>query len=97
MFHGLSPWGYARDNFNLFDGFIVIVSIAELALQNVEGLSSVRALRMFRVFRLLRILGKIEGLRVLMGALSNAAADVTYLLIVPLIFVFMVTHPFSLI
>ena len=84
--------GYVEDSFNIFDGVIVIISIIELSLSSSSGgLSSLRALRMFRVLRVLRILGKIPGLRILMGALANAAGDVAYLLIIPLIFIFMVS------
>jgi len=87
---GLGWEGYISDSFNMFDGVIVVISIIELSLSSSSGgLSSLRALRMFRVLRVLRILGKIPGLRILMGALANAAGDVAYLLIIPLIFIFM--------
>jgi len=86
---GLGICTYLKDTWNVFDGAIVMISCLELGLSESGGLSSLRALRMFRVLRVLRVLGKIEGLRVLLGALSNAAGDVMYLLIIPFIFIFM--------
>lgn len=57
---------YAKDNFNLFDGFIVISGLLELILSppdiltgetgNTSGgaLSALRSFRLFRVFKLAR-------------------------------------------
>lgn len=62
----LGPREYAKDNFNLFDGFIVISGLLELFLSppafftgaagNTSGgaLSALRSFRLFRVFKLAR-------------------------------------------
>ena len=86
----MSFCGYLSDQFNVFDGTIVLISLLDLIGEQAGGLSSLRALRLFRVLRILRVIGKLDGLRVLLGALANAAGDVMYLLVVPLLFVFMV-------
>lgn len=62
----LGPREYAKDNFNIFDGFIVISGLLELILSppdiltgetgNTSGgaLSALRSFRLFRVFKLAR-------------------------------------------
>ena len=62
----LGPREYANDNFNLFDGFIVIMGLLELCISkpailggsagNTSGgaLSALRSFRLFRVFKLAR-------------------------------------------
>lgn len=63
---------YAKDNFNLFDGFIVISGLLELILSppdiltgetgNTSGgaLSALRSFRLFRVFKLARWVAAIR-------------------------------------
>lgn len=62
----LGPNEYAKDNFNLFDGFIVVIGLLELGISkpaffegstgNTSGgaLSALRSFRLFRVFKLAR-------------------------------------------
>ena len=58
---GLGVWGYSADKFNLFDAFIVIVSIMEMILAagsedsgNGGAFSALRAFRLFRIFKIFR-------------------------------------------
>ena len=56
---GLTPQGYVRDKFNVFDGIVVIVSIIELLVTGLTGdgggmLSALRTGRLLRVFKLAR-------------------------------------------
>ena len=72
----LGPRGYAKDRFNLFDGFIVLSSIVELIVSPPDiltgasggstggGLSALRSFRVFRIFKLARcggVSGRAEG------------------------------------
>ena len=47
----LTPRGYARNNWNLFDGFLVIASLLDLILSELKQLPS-SSLSVMRVFRL---------------------------------------------
>lgn len=49
----MDPYYYFQEGWNIFDGFIVSLSLMELGLANVEGLSVLRS------FRLVNILFKI--------------------------------------
>ena len=51
---GMGPVKYVADRFNVFDAFVVIVSIGELALANSGSLSALRAFRILRVLKLIR-------------------------------------------
>lgn len=60
---GLGPKLYSKDKFNLFDSFIVILSMVEFVFDNVEMSNSVntggaigafRSVRLLRVFKLAR-------------------------------------------
>lgn len=60
-FAGLGVKGYCADNYNLFDGVIVAVSLIELTLnlanpdsKNNTGLSALRSFRFFRIMKLAR-------------------------------------------
>ena len=46
--------GYIADNFNLFDGAIVILSVADLVQTHGTGISVFRLARVLRLFRLAR-------------------------------------------
>lgn len=66
----LGPREYARDNFNLFDGFIVTSGLLELIISppailtgdtEAKGggaISALRSFRLFRVFKLARCVGR---------------------------------------
>lgn len=50
----MDPYYYFQEGWNIFDGFIVSLSLMELGLANVEGLSVLRS------FRLVSVLFKIS-------------------------------------
>lgn len=65
---GLGVEGYLSDNFNLFDAFIVVVSILEVVLQDDgAGVSALRSFRLMRVFKLARSWNALNELLVNMG------------------------------
>ncbi|KFQ24099.1 Sodium channel protein type 2 subunit alpha, partial [Merops nubicus] len=71
----MHPFYYFQVGWNIFDSFIVLLSLVELFLSNVDGLSVLRSFRLLRVFKLakswptLNMLIKIIGNSV--GALGN--------------------------
>lgn len=42
----MDPYYYFQEGWNIFDGFIVSLSLMELSLANVEGLSVLRSFRL---------------------------------------------------
>jgi len=89
---GLGPKAYISDNWNVFDGLVVIVSDFELLAKIVNPGSDSGAISAFRIFRLLRIfrvLGQIESLKIILGSVVSSAGDVTYLCLILLLFIFM--------
>ena len=54
---GLGPWQYISDNWNKFDGFIVIGAWIGVALEdNAKDLSMLPMLRILRLFRVSRLI-----------------------------------------
>merc|ERR1719193_1799998 len=90
---GLGFKGYVSDSWNVFDGLIVIVSVVEsltsLASPSQEGGGAISALRAFRLLRVLRLLGQFESLRIILGTVVTSLGDVSYLVIILLLFIFM--------
>jgi len=90
---GLGVKGYLSDSWNVFDGLIVIVSVVEsltsLASPSQEGGGAISALRAFRLLRVLRLLGQFESLRIILGTVITSLGDVSYLVIILLLFIFM--------
>lgn len=64
---GLGPGGYVRDPMNVFDGFLVSISIFEIVMtgggSGGGSLSAFRAIRIFRTFRVLRVTRLIRSLK----------------------------------
>lgn len=46
----MDPYYYFQEAWNCFDGFIVTLSLVELALADVEGLSVLRSFRLVGIF-----------------------------------------------
>lgn len=46
----MDPYYYFQEAWNCFDGFIVTLSLVELALADVEGLSVLRSFRLVRAY-----------------------------------------------
>jgi len=90
---GLGIRGYISDNWNIFDGLIVIVSLIETLTSRFQadedGGGTINALRAFRLLRVLRLLGQFESLRIILGTVITSLGDVAYLVIILLLFMFM--------
>jgi len=90
---GLGINVYVRDGFNLFDAFVVLVSLIEILTvvagggQN-SGLSVFRTFRLFRVFKLIR---SWNSLRTLMITIINSLAKVSTAAVLLLIVMFIFT------
>ena len=59
-FIGMGPRIYAKDQFNLFDAFVVLISIVDLILNysvdtSAGGASAISALRAFRLVRIFKL------------------------------------------
>lgn len=46
----MDPYYYFQEGWNIFDGFIVSLSLVELGLSDVEGLSVLRSFRLVSMF-----------------------------------------------
>lgn len=53
----MDPYYYFQEGWNIFDGFIVSLSLMELGLANVEGLSVLRSFRLVNTLTVYCILG----------------------------------------
>ena len=80
---GLGFKGYARDKFNLFDAFIVIISLLELVIGSAGSLSVFRTLRVFRLAK------NIPSLRILLNTVLGSLASVGYMTVLLVLFLFM--------
>ncbi|KAH9495026.1 Sodium channel protein type 2 subunit alpha [Bulinus truncatus] len=71
----LSPVIYFKDGWNIFDCFIVVLSLMELSMKELPGLSVLRAFRLLRVFKLAKSWPTLNMLIAIvartMGALGN--------------------------
>eukprot|EP01052_Picozoa_sp_SAG31_P042038 SAG31_NODE_6550_length_1981_cov_1.388417_2_plen_618_part_01 len=83
---GLGFRGYADDPFNLFDGFIVLISVIEFFLpEGGAGTSVFRALRILRVFKLSQ---SMENFRRVLIAIVNAVPELGNFFALLILFVF---------
>ena len=83
----LSFRGFARDRFNLFDTFVVIMSIIELNLSSGSGssLGALRAVRLFRIFKIFRV----GDLRVLMDSIGTTVLGMGNYAVLLLLFIYL--------
>lgn len=51
----LGPRGYVNSRWNIFDGFIVVISIVDLILERVVKVGSGAGLSVLRTFRLVSL------------------------------------------
>ncbi|KAL3320303.1 hypothetical protein Ciccas_001018 [Cichlidogyrus casuarinus] len=87
---GEGPIGYLSNGFNLFDGIIVVISVAELFMMNGHNPSGLSVLRTFRLLRILKLVRFLPALRrqllVMLRTMDNVATF--FALLVLFIFVF---------
>ena len=91
----LHPRLYCKDKYNVFDGFIVILSCLEIILfySGVvgDGGSVISAFRAFRLLRIFKLAKKWTELRKLMKIIYLCLKDVSYFSVLLLLFMFIYT------
>ena len=87
---GVGFRGYARDRFNLFDAFLVIVGIIEIilnqGLQISSGLGAITVFRSFRLFRIFKLARSWTSLKRLLSVLISALSDIKNFSVLVLLF-----------
>ena len=87
------PIGYFHSGWNKFDFFVVVASIADLIVANIDGIDAaflksfqiIRVLRVLRVTRVLRLVKALKGLEKLIQTLTwsiSALANVFLLMVI---------------
>ncbi|XP_078475469.1 sodium channel protein type 1 subunit alpha-like isoform X1 [Lampetra fluviatilis] len=85
----MDPYFYFQEGWNIFDGFIVSLSLMELGLQDVEGLSVLRSFRLLRVFKLAKSWPTLNMLIKIIGNSVGALGNLTLVLAI-IVFIFAV-------
>ncbi|XP_072253198.1 sodium channel, voltage-gated, type I-like, alpha [Leuresthes tenuis] len=85
----LDPYYYFQEGWNIFDGVIVILSLAELCLANVPGMSVLRSFRLLRVFKLAKSWPTLNTLIKIIGNSVGALGNLTLVLAI-IVFIFAV-------
>uniref|UniRef100_A0A8C4VFS0 Sodium channel protein n=1 Tax=Falco tinnunculus TaxID=100819 RepID=A0A8C4VFS0_FALTI len=85
----MDPYYYFQEGWNIFDGFIVTLSLVELGLQDVEGLSVLRSFRLLRVFKLAKSWPTLNMLIKIIGNSVGALGNLTLVLAI-IVFIFAV-------
>lgn len=89
----LGPSEYLSDKMNIFDGFIVMISIFEkifLSGTN-KAISAFRSVRIFRTFRVLRVTRLLRGLKfmaTILEVITRSMKSFSYILMLLLLFLF---------
>ncbi|XP_065269348.1 sodium channel protein type 2 subunit alpha-like isoform X12 [Emys orbicularis] len=85
----LDPYYYFQVGWNIFDGFIVTLSLVELFLSNVDGLSVLRSFRLLRIFKLAKSWPTLNKLIKIIGNSVGALGNLTLVLAI-IVFIFAV-------
>ncbi|XP_070596597.1 sodium channel protein type 8 subunit alpha isoform X8 [Erythrolamprus reginae] len=85
----MDPYYYFQEGWNIFDGFIVSLSLLELMLADVEGLSVLRSFRLLRVFKLAKSWPTLNMLIKIIGNSVGALGNLTLVLAI-IVFIFAV-------
>lgn len=90
---GLGVYGYFNDRFNLFDCFIVVISLVEwiVLTDNKTSFSAFRALSFFRTIRILRVSRLLRGLKyanILAEKISDSLQNCLKIFLILLIFIY---------
>ncbi|KAJ8397033.1 hypothetical protein AAFF_G00010870 [Aldrovandia affinis] len=85
----MDPYYYFQEGWNIFDGFIVSLSLMELGLSDVEGLSVLRSFRLLRVFKLAKSWPTLNMLIKIIGNSVGALGNLTLVLAI-IVFIFAV-------
>ena len=90
---GLGVKEYSRDGFNLFDAFIVALSIIDFSLYFVSG-SGGAALNAFRAIRILRIFKLSKGWKafnIILTKILKSIKDIMYFVLLLVVFIVVFT------
>lgn len=74
----LSPKGYVKDNMNIFDGLIVVVSVVDYSVSqaiNLKALRGFRVIRSLRVLRVSRLLRSLKYMTVIVRVIQECFVD----------------------
>lgn len=82
---GLGAKVYFKDNMNIFDFFIVMLSIVEL---NIEGGGGISGLRGFRLFRALKLIEKWPSLKRILKSISYTISSVVHFSVLLFLFIY---------
>uniref|UniRef100_A0A672V514 Sodium channel protein n=1 Tax=Strigops habroptila TaxID=2489341 RepID=A0A672V514_STRHB len=85
----MHPFYYFQVGWNIFDSFIVTLSLAELFLSSVDGLSVLRSFRLLRVFKLAKSWPTLNMLIKIIGNSVGALGNLTLVLAI-IVFIFAV-------
>ncbi|NXI45007.1 SCN2A protein, partial [Galbula dea] len=85
----MHPFYYFQVGWNIFDSFIVILSLVELFLSNVDGLTVLRSFRLLRVFKLAKSWPTLNMLIKIIGNSVGALGNLTLVLAI-IVFIFAV-------
>jgi hypothetical protein len=84
------------DIMNLFDSFVVCISIVEMSFgsgggSNLSALRAVRILRAFRVLRITRLIRSLSFMRIVMSVVSSIITEFVYIFMLMALFMFIYT------
>uniref|UniRef100_A0A8C3CWJ7 Sodium channel protein n=1 Tax=Cairina moschata TaxID=8855 RepID=A0A8C3CWJ7_CAIMO len=85
----MDPFYYFQVGWNIFDSFIVTLSLVELFLSTVDGLSVLRSFRLLRVFKLAKSWPTLNMLIKIIGNSVGALGNLTLVLAI-IVFIFAV-------
>ena len=93
---GFGLKGYLRDKFNIFDCFIVVVSIADLTVAtafqfSVEAGGAISAFRIFRLFRVIKLVKSWKRFQILVSTIVRSIKDVSNFSVLLFLFIFIYT------
>ena len=97
--YGYGPKKYIKDAFNVFDAFVVTLSLVELVINaqsdgqssSTSGFRAVRIFRIFRVLRVTRLLRSLRFMKVIIEVMKNTAEQFGYMVLLMFLFIFIFT------
>ena len=98
--YGLGISKYKKDMFNIFDFFVVVLSLVEVVMNSVNSESgggatsafrSVRIFRIFRVLRVTRLLRSMRFMQVIIEVVKSTMEQFAYIALLMFLFVFIFT------
>ncbi len=88
--HGVK--NYVRDEYNLFDGMLVVISTVDITLEQMmgagTGASVITVFRTMRLLRIFKLASKSEGLIVLIEVIKDTIKDCLYFALLLQLFLF---------